>query len=80
MNDPHAHFRSLPPEGVPCLYSADDVAQLADLACQIGWLKKRFAPPDQARIDCAVALLHQVAERLDREHGLGVYAQEGGAS
>lgn len=63
---------------VPAAIDRRDVANLADLATQLDFLKSKFKDPMwRAALRRAVREMHAVATEIDGEHGFGIYAREG---
>lgn len=55
----------------------ENIARLADLACEIDVIKNSCeSPEDVAALREVVAQIHRVAARLDKAHGVGIYDTE----
>lgn len=65
-----------PPPG-PAPIERSDVANLADLAASLDFLKNKFPDPMwKAALRRAVREMHGVAREIDGEHGFNIYAKE----
>lgn len=63
-------------EGDEALMTKSDIEKLADLACEIDYLRVRFPRPEQrAVLEACVAQLHGLAQAVGDQHGFNIYLE-----